>query len=325
MEKDRDDVVIKVEKKKAKHSKDKRPSDDELREKLKKRLCNNDLVFISAVYPMKPEGYNIKEQIGEGMMSNKVFLAECPERDNELVAIKQIDLSHQNEDTKNKIVKEVRSMSLVTCSDTVVRFYCSFVTDDTLWILMDLQQGSLRDVIKWKYSHGFETESILAYIIQQTLHALEFLHENQIIHRDIKANNILFNSEGEIKLADFGVSAILKNHDDRRTTMVGTWHWMAPEVIDVTDQGYGLKADIWSLGITCIELAYGDAPYADTKPNQVIIFITQNQPPSLDDPRVPHREVKDFSSAFRDFVSKCLRLEPKKRYSASKLLGHKFF
>jgi len=184
-------------------------------------------------------------------------------------------------------------MSVVTSSEYVVRFHCSFVFEETLWIVMDLQEGSVRDVLKWKYPHGIDDETVLCTILYQALQGINFLHEQYMIHRDIKAGNILFNKEGQIKLADFGVSALLESHDERRTTMAGTWHWMAPEVIDPSDHGgHDFKADIWSLGITCIELAYGVAPYGDARPNQVIVYIMQNPPPTLDNPRVPTTNIK---------------------------------
>jgi len=214
----------------------------------------------------------------------------------------------------------------VASSEYVVEFYCSFVNDKTLWIVMALQEGSIRDVLKYKYQQGFQEESVIATIIYQTLQGLNFLHEKHMIHRDIKAGNILFNKEGQIKLADFGVSAILASHDERCSTLVGTYHWMAPEVIDPTlAGGYDFLADIWSLGITCIELAYGNAPYSQQRPGSVFMLILKNDPPSLKDPRLESVPAKTFSPTFSEFVSRCLEKDPTKRLSASKLLGHKFF
>jgi len=218
-------------------------------------------------------------------------------------------------------------MSIVTSSEYVVQFHCSFVHEETLWIVMDLQEGSVRDVLKWKYLQGIDDESVIASIICQTLRGINFLHGQKMIHRDIKAGNILFNKEGSIKLADFGVSAILASHDEKCHTMAGTWHWMAPEVIDPSDLGgYDFKADIWSLGITCIELAYGVAPYGDVRPNQVIVYILQNEPPTLDNPHMPLTStVKKYSSILKEFVSRCLQRDPIRRPSAENMLNHKLF
>jgi len=260
------------------------------------------------------------------VQSNKVYLAECTERGNDQVAIKQIDLPQQSVDTKEKITKEVQGMNRVTCSEFVVQFHCSFVFEEQLWIVMELQEGSVRDVLKWKFTKGIDDERIIASILFQTLQGINFLHEQRIIHRDIKAGNLLYNKEGNIKLADFGVSAILDSHDQRRTTMAGTFHWMAPEVIDPSEcGGYDYKADIWSFGITCIELAYSVPPYSDVRPAQVMVNILQHVPPTLEKPRVKDHTIKKFSVDFKDFVEKCLQVDPKRRPTAAKLLTHKLF
>lgn len=186
--------------------------------------------------------------------------------------MKQIDLSDQSKDSRDKITKEVQGMSLVSKVINIVEFYCSFVDNDMLWIVMELMEGSLRDVIKWKFQRGIDVrdsllpillilflpssqdERVIAAILRETVRGLAFLHNNtpKFIHRDIKSGNLLFDKEGNVKLADFGpplshtslsstlltlagVSAILASHDERRTTMAGTWHWMAPEVIDPSD------------------------------------------------------------------------------------------
>jgi len=193
---------------------------------------------------------------------------------------------------------------------------------------MDCNGSSSRiscDVIKYKYPQGFQDEIVIASIVYQTLQGLNFLHEKHMIHRDIKAGNILFNEEGQIKIADFGVSAILASHDQRCSTLVGTFHWMAPEVIDPTiASGYDFLADIWSLGITCIELAYGKVPYSQHRPASVFVYILKNEPPSLQDPRL-ESPTRTFSPTFIEFVSRCLEKDPSLRLAASRLLGHRFF
>jgi serine/threonine-protein kinase OSR1/STK39 len=303
--------------------------DREINERIKQEmLANAQMVFISADWPMKISEYTIVDQIGAGMANNKVWRATCASHPGKAVAVKQIDLSDQSKDSREKITKEVQGMSLVTTRPNIVEFYCSFVDQDMLWIVMELMEGSMRDVIKWKYNKGFDDERVVAAILRETVRGLAFLHNNtpKFIHRDVKSGNILYDKEGHVKLADFGVSAILATHDERRTTMAGTWHWMAPEVIDPSDYGgYDERADLWSLGITAIELAYGYAPYSNLRPNQVVVYILQNPPPTLENPRTPEEPGKKWSKSFHDFVRLCLQTEPKKRPPTLKLLKHKFF
>jgi len=165
----------------------------------------------------------------------------------------------------------------------------------------------------------------VARILYETLQGLDVLHAAHIIHRDIKASNILYGDDGCILLADFGVSAILSNQEEKRQTMAGTWHWMAPEVIDPGSNGYDVQADIWSLGITVIELAYGEAPYGNERPTEVVVHISTDQPPSMEQPHTPYFYKAKFSNIVADFVSCCLQLEPSKRDTTKKLLNHKLF
>jgi len=302
--------------------------DREINERIREdMLAHSQMVFISSDWPMKITEYNLEEQIGAGMANNKVWKATSQRHAGKAVAVKQIDLSDQSKDSREKITKEVQGMSLVTTRPNIVEFYCSFVDQDMLWIVMELMEGSMRDVLKWKFHHGFDDEKIIASILRETVRGLAFLHNNtpKFIHRDVKSGNILYDKEGHVKLADFGVSAILASHDERRTTMAGTWHWMAPEVIDPSDYGgYDERADLWSLGITAIELAYGYAPYSNLRPNQVVVYILQNPPPTLERPHTPEEATKKWSRSFSDFVRVCLQSEPRKRPSALKLLKHKF-
>lgn len=153
----------------------------------------------------------------------------------------------------------------------------------------------------------------IAYVAGSVLKALVQLHKDLKIHRDIKAGNILLNDDGIVKLADFGVVGVLNDANAKRCTVIGTPYWMAPEVIE--EVGHDSKADIWSLGITCIEMAQGFPPLYNLHPMRAIFKIPNSPPPTLAFP-------KDFSDEFNDFISKCLVKNPDKRNNAKELLDH---
>lgn len=173
--------------------------------------------------------------------------------------------------------------------------------------------GSVSDIMRLRKKTMSEGE--IATILSDTLKGLEYLHLRLKIHRDIKAGNILLNSEGHAKLADFGVAGQLTDTMSKRNTVIGTPFWMAPEVIE--EIGYDCVADIWSLGITALEMAEGKPPYGDIHPMRAIFMIPQKPPPSFRDP-------DRWSTEFIDFVSLCLVKNPEERATAGDLLQHVF-
>jgi serine/threonine-protein kinase OSR1/STK39 len=205
--------------------------------------------------------------------------------------------------------------------------YCSFVHENNLWMVMPyVHGGSVLNIMRFKYPDGLE-EPAIATIMKSVLKAMDYLHKNGIIHRDIKAGNVLLDWDGHVMLADFGVAAPLErggswgNKLVSRNTFVGTPCWMAPEVME-PERGYDWRADIWSFGITLLELAHGHAPFAKLPPMKVLMMTLNNPPPTLD--QSPDSK-KHFSKAMRDIVAKCLVKTPGERPSAAQLLEHKFF
>ncbi|XP_075215565.1 serine/threonine-protein kinase hippo isoform X2 [Lycorma delicatula] len=253
------------------------------------------------------EVFDIICKLGEGSYGS-VYKALHKES-GQVLAIKQVPVDTDLQE----IIKEISIMQQCD-SPFVVKYYGSYFKNTDLWIVMEYcGAGSVSDIMRLRKKTLTEEE--IATILSDTLKGLEYLHLRRKIHRDIKAGNILLNTEGHAKLADFGVAGQLTDTMAKRNTVIGTPFWMAPEVIQ--EIGYDCVADMWSLGITALEMAEGKPPYGDIHPMRAIFMIPTKPPPSF-------REPDQWSPEFIDFVSRCLVKNPEERATATEMLRHEF-
>lgn len=209
---------------------------------------------------------------------------------------------------------------LTSCKHVnIVNLYACFFFENKLHMMLEFCGGGAVDAIMIELEKPL-TEKQIAYVARYTCEAVAFLHDNNVIHRDLKAGNILLTSDGVVKLADFGVSAKLKDRNEKRDTFIGTPYWMAPEVMmceTFKDQPYDTRSDIWSFGITLIEMAQMEPPHSNVSPMRVLIKVQKSAPPTLENPSC-------WSIFFSDFLSQCLVKNPAERKTAKQILSHPF-
>ena len=226
-------------------------------------------------------------------------------------AIKVLNLD-SDEDEIEDVQREIQFLASLKQLPNVTHYYGSYLKNTSLWIIMEYcAGGSLRSLLRI----GRIEEKYIGVIMRELLVALKGIHKENIIHRDIKAANVLISNDGSVKLCDFGVAAQLTQARVRRQTMAGTPYWMAPEVI-IEGAYYDTKVDIWSLGITAYEIATGNPPYCEVEAVRAMQLITKSKPPRL--------ESRYYSPLLKEFIALCLDEDPNARPTADELLKTKF-
>lgn len=246
-----------------------------------------------------------EKKLGEG--AGGVVYVCTDLRTNKRCAVKISPMSDL-ENIKNEI-----AMHALSKHDNIVEYFETFAHQDSLWILLEFMEGgALTDClgrnIKWKETH-------IAYVCREMLKGLAFMHRNHRLHRDIKSDNVLVDFNGRVKLADFGFAVGLTAEEDKRKSVVGTPYWMAPELIRGLE--YDFKVDVWSLGITAIEMAEGEPPLIDEQPLRALLLITIQPSPTL-------QKQAQWSNAFNHFLKRCVMVRPEDRASCEQLLMHPF-
>lgn len=245
-------------------------------------------------------------EIGHGSFGAVYYAKNVQTR--EVVAIKKMSFTGKQSTEKwQDIFKEVKFLKTLKHRNTIEYKGC-YLKDNTAWLVMEYCLGSASDIIE-VHKKPLKEEEIAA-ICHDSLKGLEYLHSQKRIHRDVKAGNILLTDNGTVKLADFGSASMCSPAN----SFVGTPYWMAPEVILAMDEGqYDGKVDVWSMGITCIELAERKPPYFNMNAMSALYHIAQNDPPQLNCNA-------EWSDVFKTFVSLCLKRDPNERPTSSSML-----
>jgi hypothetical protein len=263
----------------------------------------------SMVAPGDPYAkYDLKDKLGSGA-AGEVYRSVNKQTNIE-VAIKRILLEKQQR--KDLIITEIQVMRDMNCKSIVNYIEC-YLVEKELWIVMEyLEGGALTDIVLETVMDEFQ----MATVTKECLLALDYLHSHNIIHRDVKSDNVLVGMRGEVKLTDFGFCAEV-NANEKRSTVVGTPYWMSPEL--VKKQKYDKKVDIWSLGILIIEMIDGEPPYLHETPLKALYLIAANGKPS-----VKEDSKARLSPELANFLDRCLEVNPERRAETKELLEHPF-
>ncbi|XP_039148021.1 serine/threonine-protein kinase 10 isoform X1 [Drosophila simulans] len=275
----------------------------------KKRLYNNIKMDTDPA-----EFWEMVGELGDGAFG-KVYKAQHKEQ-KRFAAAKMCQL--EDEENLSDHMVEIDILSEIK-HPNIVELYEAFSIDDKLWMLIEYCDGGALDSIMVELEKPL-TEPQIAYVCKHMTEGLTFLHRNKVIHRDLKAGNVLLTMEGGVKLADFGVSAKNKHTMQKHDTFIGTPYWMAPELVlceTFRDNPYDHKVDIWSLGITLIELAQMEPPNSEMSPMRVLLKIQKSEPPKLEQP-------SRWSKEFNDFLKKSLVKDPQVRPTTDVLMQHAF-
>ena len=247
-------------------------------------------------YPLDTNSYRILDVVGSGSNS-VVYKAICVPMNSMVVAIKAVDPG-QSWVYWLLLANAITPLSQYS-HPNILNPLCSFIGDQSLWVVMPfMSAGSLRSIMSSSFPNGL-SEPCIAVILKEILSALSYLEKKADVRKYINAGNILIDSNGSVKIADFEMISLSD------TSRAGTQYWVAPEVLNFQYNGYGSKADIWAFGVIALELAHGRPP--------------------LSDHHLPPSKHKNFSKAFKDMVASCLHQDPSKRPSAETLLKHSFF
>ncbi|XP_047350442.1 neither inactivation nor afterpotential protein C isoform X3 [Vespa velutina] len=270
--------------------------------------------------------YALKEVIGSGVCGD-VYEAIDQQAGNKKVAIKVQKLTPE---TQALIVEEYRVLRDFAGHPNLPDFYGIYrrrsgkkTEYDQIWLVMELcEGGSVMDLVRGLIASNKKMrEKHIAYILKEVIKALIHLHENNVIHRDVRGSNVLLTKEGEVRLIDFGLSRMIKGELGRRNSCIGSPNWMAPEVVTSkaggSDSGYGSRVDVWAIGIMAIELADGRPPFQDMHPTRALFQIVRNPPPTL------YRQ-SNWSQNFNDFISECLEKNPDNRPFMAEIIEHPF-
>ena len=268
------------------------------------------------MFPLDASAYALENVVGASAAS-VVYRARCNSND-ATICVKQIDLEKAPYDVQT--IQRHTAFWSKSANPHIVKYFGSFTTGSAIWILTEyMGGGSLSELLKFGYVNGIRDEPLIATVLYSVLKALEFLHDNHEIHRDVRASNILVNENGECKIADFGLATSLVRGGVRLAgtmSVYGETCYMAPEVLK-SENGYSEKSDVWALGLCAIEMATGKMPYEGMKFMESLVQIIDHEPP-----RLP--ENQSWSAQFRDFVGKCLAADPGRRATVKELLEHRF-